>query len=205
MIANRSSWPDWLYWWCTVGFRLDDCFATLMTGCLSERMNVHPTTWLAVSIPSWLSDYRRHLGRLRLWNESSQILTNGGRLKMIKGKKAARCGREERREGRSQRGITLLSMLLHTWKPIPHLLSLHIHIYVSRRTQTHTNGNPFQGVSPPAVPVNRIKSESATSRTKIYRSEAFSVFQVTPRYGEINTKNNKLNSGTVNRTSSQSR
>ena len=157
MTANRSSWSDWLYWWCTVGYRLDDCFAALMTDSLSERMNGHPTTWLAVSVPGWLSDYRRRLGWLRLWNESSQILTNGGRLKMIKGKKAARCGREERRgekrrgeerrEGWSQRGITLLSMLLHTWKHILHLLSLSLSPYTYLCLQTHTNTHKWKSIS----------------------------------------------------------
>ena len=112
---------------------------------------------------------------------------------MIKGKKAARCGREERRgeerRGEERRGerdglreelpcLACCCTLGNISFTSSHFLSLHIHIYVCRRTQTHTNGNPFQGVSPPAVPVNRIKSESATSQTKIYRAEAFAVFQV---------------------------
>lgn len=46
-------------------YRLDDDLATLMTCCLSEWINSDPTTWLAVSIPSRLTDYWSCLSQLR--------------------------------------------------------------------------------------------------------------------------------------------
>lgn len=117
-------------------YMLDDNFAAVITGCPSEQMFMYRSTWLSALITSWLTDYTAT--RLRHWNGSSQILTNGGCCESDQREKQRNIKeRRGKREGLGEK-LPCRTNTQYSWKHSPNS-SPSIHLHISPHGERRTN------------------------------------------------------------------